>query len=333
MRFLPALLTFVACSRTPPPLDGGTDGDADTDVDADSDADTDHDTIRVVTWNVETLGAAGTDEYVATRDVLARIDADVIGLNELTDGESSHLQDLADDLGMAFSLVPSSNPFGPLRNAVLTRLPVVTSHTWTSAELSGDNRANDVTRLPVSVIVEIDGGTLALVSEHWQSGFYDSDTFRRCVDGERVGQAADEVDADIIVVAGDVNAELEDGLGNPAAWTSLPSGIPGSFWLGSDLYARVTGGGLPNDPFLSMTDRGLTPVDALQIDGRDTTRDSSGRRLDYLFVSSRARVAGSEVYDSRDDGSGGLPKAGSAPARDATARASDHFPVFIDVGL
>ena len=336
MRSIPWLLVLSACYRTPPSLDGtfaDADADTDTDSDADTDADTDRDTVRLVTWNIETLGDASSDEHQAVLDVLRRIDADVIALNEVIDGESTHVEDLADELGMTSSFVPSSNPFGEMRNAVLSRLAVVETHAWTSPELSGDARANDVTRYPVSIVVEIDGGTLGLVSEHWQSGFYDSDTFRRCVDSERVAQATEEVDADIVVAAGDMNAEVDEGVGNPATWTEVPVDVPGSFWLGSDLYAVLDGGGLPNEPFLPLTDRGLTVVDALQLDGRDATRDSSGRRLDYFLVSSRARVAGAQVYDARDDDGSGLPMSGSPPARDTTVRASDHFPVFMDVGL
>ncbi len=328
MRRTLLLAALAACTRRLPTTADGHTGDSDTPGEP-----VEHAPVRVLTWNVETLGDPSSDEHQAVREVLRRLDADVVALNELVDFEEDALAELADALGYDFHLVPDDNPFGPMRNALLTRLPVVASRTWTSEDLSGDDRANDVTRWPLSVTVEVDGGTLALVGEHWQSGFYESDTFRRCVDAERVGQVADAVDADVVVVAGDVNAELDDGVGSPAAWTSIPSDVPSSFWLGADLYARMSDEGLPNDPFAPLRDRGLEVVDAAQRDGRTGTRDSSGRRLDYLFLGGDAEVLGAEVYDARDDGSGGLPKAGDPPPRDVTERAADHFPVFVDLRL
>ena len=39
--------------------------------------------VRVATWNIESVGAPGSSEYSASLDVLARIAADVVALNEI----------------------------------------------------------------------------------------------------------------------------------------------------------------------------------------------------------------------------------------------------------
>ena len=69
-------------------------------------------TIRIATWNIEGVGSPGSDEYDALIDVLRRIDADVIGLNEIDIGETSILEDIAAQLGYDTVVVPGTNPFG-----------------------------------------------------------------------------------------------------------------------------------------------------------------------------------------------------------------------------
>jgi exonuclease III len=40
-------------------------------------------TVRVLTWNLETVGAKGSGEYNAALDVLQRIGADVVAMQEI----------------------------------------------------------------------------------------------------------------------------------------------------------------------------------------------------------------------------------------------------------
>jgi endonuclease/exonuclease/phosphatase family metal-dependent hydrolase len=331
-----ALLLLPACIRRAPPVDDTdvpADADTDVDVDTDTDVDTDVAPVRVVTWNVQSLGATDSGEWTAVHDVLRRLDADVVGLNEIDDTDLGPLNDLAGRLGYDTLVVPSSNPFGDLRNAMLTRLEVVEERVWTSAALSGDGGADDLTRLPVSVEVRTEGAPLTVVVNHFKSGFDDDDEFRRTVDAVRTAQAAEQALTDAVVVMGDLNAEVQDGTGFPSTFTGIPSGMPSGYWLGGDLYDEMVSAGIENNPFAPLLDAGLQVLDATQPDGREATREASGRRIDYLVVSG-AVVAGApitEVYDARDDADSALQLAADPPAREATVEASDHLPLVLEL--
>lgn len=299
--------------------------------------------IRVVTWNIETVGSDGSLEYEAALDILDRIGADVVALNEIAStADAVNLEQFASDAGyphLAYSSVP---PFGSDRNAVLSQHSFVGSPIeHTSAGLSGDPTANDITRLFLEVVIDVPGNAvdLTLLTQHWKSGTGNDDEFRRSLESIRIGQAISDLasDLDAYVIAGDVNEEADSVPRTPNPFTSLPSGLPGSFSLGADLAAQLSGAGISNDPYQHLqaadgTD--ATIVAALQIDGSDATRPTSGRRLDYVLISEAVAAGGvsAEVYDSQDEGlSGGLAKSGSPPATTASTDASDHFPVFVDL--
>ena len=287
--------------------------------------------IRIVTWNVEGLSPTSTDEHAATRDILARLDADIVGLNEIDEFQLDELQALAADLGYPTVVVPQTNPFGELRNAMLARVRVTAAQVLTSAQLSGDPSANDMTRVPVAVTV--DGWDLSVVCQHWKAGFDDADEFRRTVESVRGAQAGPYLNATHQILMGDVNAEVTDGAEFPNPFTSLPVGLPSSFDLGEDLAADLSAG-IAIAPFQVMAAAGLEVIEASQVDGRLETRDVSGRRIDYILADAQTRdwVDAAEVYDTRDEHlSGGVPKTGNAPDREASATASDHFPVLVDL--
>lgn len=331
MWFLWAILS--ACHREPPTSYGSAPtGDDDDNGDDDDDDDTGGVAIRVATWNIQYLGNPGSTEFEAVRAVLDRIDADIVSLNEVSEGEESDLEDLAADLGYDTVVTPTTNPFGAEHNAILTRLPVIETDVLKSDELSDDSGANDITRWFVSVEVEVEGQQLAVVGQHWKSGFELIDEFRRVLESIRSVQAAESRGPDAFIVLGDMNAELDDPAPSVPVWEYVPSGEPFDFSLGEDIAAMLDSG-IDNDVFAPLFDAGLEVVDALQLDGRDGTREESGRRIDHIFVSSEVEVKASEVYDARDESFGGVPKAGEAPDRDATLDASDHFPVLVDIEI
>jgi endonuclease/exonuclease/phosphatase family metal-dependent hydrolase len=75
--------------------------------------------IRVATYNI-LLGGERRGELV--RNVLRRIDADVVAVQEVR--EIDRIRDLAADLGMEMFLGEPSDPASPMHTAILTRLPV-----------------------------------------------------------------------------------------------------------------------------------------------------------------------------------------------------------------
>ena len=300
-------------------------------------------TVRVATWNIETVGAPGSVEYDAALEILARVDADVIALHEIASAaDAVHLQDLAADAGYPHSACTSGAPFGSDRNAILSRHPFASpAIEHDAASLSGDPAAKDITRLIVEAVIDVPGNAvdLTVVATHWKSGNGNDDEFRRVVEAYRVGQAIADLDGavDAFIVVGDVNEEADSTPRTPNPFTGLPSGLPGSFSLGSDLSSMLSAGDLANDPFEPLEASPGTAaqvVPALQVDGSDSTRPASGRRLDYILVSQVLADAGidSEVFDSADEAlGGGLAKSGSPLAASTSLDAADHLVVFVDV--
>lgn len=321
---------------------GGEDTPDDTDetdvsVDTDrSETDPPGPSIRVATWNVEGLGAVGSREHEAVRSILRRLDADVVALNEITPEFGDDLADLAEALGYEAVRYEADQPFGDLGNAILTRLRLVRAWLPDGADLAGESGARDVTRRPVVVTVEVPGTELqvAVVSQHWKSGFEPADAFRRAVDSARTLQAANLANGVVArVVFGDVNEQLADVPGDPAAFTSFPSGLENSYELGTDLLGRLRGDGIPNDPFRPFQDAGYTVIDAQQRDGNTATRPTSGRRIDWAMVNGRGVIVRSEVYDAQDDALPGLADGSPAPGYNDGNHASDHLPVLLELEL
>lgn len=298
-------------------------------------------TVRVMTWNVETLGARGSAQHVAVSQVIGRFRPDVVGFNEISDAaDVINLNNLAADTGYSFVLAPGSNPFGGLRNAFMSRLPVTGSRVHLPSTLSGDPLANDMTRLIVEVTVDPPGETrpLRVLINHWKSGDGDADEFRRAIESIRMAQALGAVSttSDAYVVMGDFNEEIQSVPRSPAVFSATPSGMPSGFRLGTDLAGQMPTPGIANNPFAPVL--GGTPsmiaLDARQRDGTFTTRPASGRRIDYI-VTSRA-LAGwlpaSEVFDSNDEAlPGGLVKFGSPLSAGTSAIAADHLPIITDI--
>jgi endonuclease/exonuclease/phosphatase family metal-dependent hydrolase len=288
--------------------------------------------VRVVTWNVQTLGRAGTPQHTAAGAVLARLDADLVLLNELEETDRGALDELAAQLGYPTAFVPDDNPFGELRNGLLTRLPGVDLRAPPAAVLAADNRANDQTRLPLVATITLAGIVpVTVVGQHLKSGFSEEDRFRRTIDAFRAADAAGAEGARALL--GDLNADLGDMPESPTPFVRVPAGMPSAWRLGADLDARLRDG-IPSDPSAPLRDVGLLPLDARQLDGRTETRPASGRRIDWaLTTADLADAARAEVYDCLDEGRDGLPKPGPVPPRTACADASDHLPIVVDLLL
>jgi exonuclease III len=291
-------------------------------------------TVRVATWNVQSLGEPGSDELAATELVLARLDADLVVLQEVDEEEGEVLDALADSLGYPTVARPDRVPFGTLGCAALARLDAEVRFPG-AAELSGDPDADDLTRQPavVSATLPRVGLVLALAGTHLKSGAEPVDAFRRAVDALRTAQAAAATDADVVLVAGDLNDDVDDVDPYAPPWRTPPPELPSTYELGRDVVARLAADGLPRDPFALFEELGLEVLGARQPDGTLATRPQSGRRLDYVLGSAAVGAWRGEVVDPADGSTPGLADADKPLPADAATRASDHLPVLGELSV
>jgi endonuclease/exonuclease/phosphatase family metal-dependent hydrolase len=305
--------------------------------------------VRVATFNIGahfnesffdySLGDPGTPDHESVREILARIDADVVALQEIhsvdLQGSPTDLQALASSLGYPhLSVPPVSGVFDTsLRVVILSRHPFLQS-----GSISPPSGAKDMTRRHAVVKVDVPGtaNDLLLVTAHLKSGTVEADRFQRAVEMKRLTQhlsAAGITDDDNFVVLGDFNPS-----GQNRTFTTQPAqDLPGSFVLGPDIAYPVV---YSTDMLSYFTTPSAVRLDARQLNGsRSTfgTTFSNGPVLDLILVSPAiaARPFAAEVYNSALDtsNSSGLPKAGDPLSAGTSATASDHYAVFADLEM
>ena len=143
--------------------------------------------LRVVTFNIEanrdqhgdvteSLNDPGTADYNAVRDILLRINADVVCLQEIANadvaggtggGTSSDVHSLATDLGLTHVHIPTNSGVFDftLRNAVLSRYPILDlEEIGSGAYLDSigsigteGGTPKDVTRVMQAIVVDVPG--------------------------------------------------------------------------------------------------------------------------------------------------------------------------------
>lgn len=280
------------------------------------------------------LGDSATIDHTAVRDVLARIDADVVALQEVhmadLSGNPDDLDALAASLGLPHVYVPVTT--GDIDNSFvvvfLSRYPFLNVD-----DVRSPSGAKELTRNFPVVQVDVPGTNADpwLVSGHLKSGSGNDDRLRRAVEMERLSKYFEDkgiTDDDPYILLGDFNPS-----GSPATYNSPPSGLPGSFVLGPDITYPITYSTDMRSYFTSVSPALLDPR---QLDGSDATFQS-GSTLDLLMVSPRitAHAFAVEVYNSALDSSNstGLPKTGSPLAASVSLDASDHYAVFADLEL
>ncbi|MGE9269895.1 MAG: endonuclease/exonuclease/phosphatase family protein, partial [Verrucomicrobiales bacterium] len=207
--------------------------------------------LRVATFNIEThrnadgwpdyaLGAPGTLDHDSVAQILGRIDADVVALQEVhtsdLNGSPSDVEQLATSLGLPYVHAGSNsgNFDTSLRVVFLSRYPFLQTDSVISP-----TGAKEITRhCPV---VEVDvPGTAAdplLISAHLKAGTGSDDRFRRAVEMQRLVaylRSSGVGPADNFIVLGDFNPS-----GNDASFSSLPTGLPSTYSLGSDIAFPV----------------------------------------------------------------------------------------------
>lgn len=297
--------------------------------------------VRVATFNIlQGVDAPGTAEYNAIRDILARVDADVIAFQELRTTTLGNWQALATELGYSSSPYSASTTMsGGLYVGYFSRWPILSTHNVLSPP-----GANEITRPPFRAVIDVPGtaAPLALWTVHLKAAGGSTNEFRRAVEGIRAGNDIDAyLDANPghteYIVLGDFNADVNQS--QTTQITSLPGGLPSSYSLGSDISFPIPYAVFPRDAF-EVAGSGMVMLDAFHEDSAtENTFIGSSGRLDYIFVSSALAsnaggVAVAEVYNSvRDDGIGGLTKTGDPLDPGISSAASDHYLVFADMHM
>jgi endonuclease/exonuclease/phosphatase family metal-dependent hydrolase len=306
--------------------DGGTTGDEGG-----------GDELRVATWNVENLGLDDPQDLAFARDVVLRLDADVLCLQEVLDDEGSLFASFLTELyphriqGDVGDLLG-----GPQTVACLSKRELLGADSISASEASTDPNAADIGREFVWVRVPVgeDDG-VSLVSVHLKAGQDGVDQFRRAVESIRLRKWVEKLrvlhPGEPIVLLGDFNVRPDDdALG--ASFADFPPGLPSSFELGADITLPVV-----YDPLDDVDADGFSRVDATLAGTSDTsTHRPTLWRLDYVFVApgdaAQPSVTGSLVYDAcRDDETPPLPLTGAPLPCLTTETASDHWPVVVEL--
>lgn len=284
------------------------------------------------------LGAPGTPDHETVRQILGRIGADVVALQEIdsadVSGNPDDLDALASSLGYPYLYTPPvAGAFDTgLRVVILSRHPFLTTGVVTSPA-----GARELTRLHPYVKVDVPGtaNDPVLFSVHLKSGTTQADRFRRAVEAKRlVAQlgALGLSNGSNYLIVGDFNPSSTH-----TTFNSLPSGLPQTYALGADLSFPIA---YSTNPATYFTTPAVSRLDPRQLDGSDSTfgtTTANGPTLDLFLVSPAiaARPVATEVYNSTLDTSNstGLAKAGAPLAAITSATASDHFAVFADLQL
>lgn len=304
--------------------------------------------VRVASFNIGahfgttyfdySLGDPGTPDHDTVRDILNRIDADVVALEEI---HSVDLQGNPDDLDALATSTGYPHVFvTPLTNAMDTSLRVIVLSKFpfiTTGQVNSPSGAKELTRLHPVVKVDVPGtpNDLTLIAAHLKAGTTAADKFRRAVEMKRLtGYLASSglTTDDNYVIVGDFNPSA-----NNTTFNALPADLPSSYVLGSDLSFPIS---YSTNMLSYFTTPNAVKLDPRQLDGSDSTYGTTspnGPTLDLIMVSPAiaGKPVATEVYNSAFDvsNSAGLPKAGSPLASTTSATASDHYAVFADLEM
>lgn len=295
--------------------------------------------VRIASFNVEWgVGVPGSNEYEAVKAVINRTRPDVIGFQELTNDDKDNWITLAADLGYPYLAFGAS--YGPLtgtqRLGYFSKYPI-----RNSAEVVEFPGAVELTRYPLRVEVDVPGSLnpLVIYNVHCKAMGDNSSQFRRAIESRRLlSNLVAYIESNTLnteyVILGDFNDDVKNT--QVDLFSSLPTGLPISYNLGSDVVFPVPYRLYPNDRFAPA---GLEPLTLRREDSTSESTYGSGGRLDYILLSPDIRenpigAPVGEIYASaNDDGSGGLPKFGSPLPSTTSATASDHLLLFADINL
>ena len=318
--------------------------------------------LRVATFNVKLgIGAPGSAEFAAVREVLERVSPDILLLQEVSDagnfGDARALLQQAGfpngpaflaTTGDAFNGQPySSGDFGAGECVVTASRFPITSTVQIGRGVPG---RKELTRFPLFTTMDLPGPDLHVVNVHLKASTTDADCFRKAVECYRMREFLTQrglnAARDNLIAGGDCNA-IDFGFQPATSYNTFSSPpafvdgsmLPGSFLLGSDL-GTSPGIILPYRiyPHQGFNPAGLFSLPLFQADGVATnTFNLSEARYDYIFLPQRLLVPGNargEVYNSRlEPQADGLPKRRTLPAPEISEVASDHYLTFLDFSL
>ena len=290
--------------------------------------------LRVATLNVELgLGAPGSAGFEAVLDILERIDADVVALQELNrpdlEGAPTPLESLSSTLGYPHVHIATTQRVldSGMRAGFLSRYPITSA-----INIVPPPAARDMVRQIPAIVVDIPA-TVAdptILTLHLKCCLDPDDPFRRAVELKRARDhlASRGLTAqDNVIVLGDFNL-----IGNDLVFEAIPGGLPTTFDLGEDITFPVN---YHIDPAAYFQSWSMSALEARQLNGSSSTQGSS--RLDFILVTSALtdRIHASEIYNSALDVSNrdGLSKSGSPLPERTSGNASDHLAIFADFEL
>jgi Endonuclease/Exonuclease/phosphatase family len=278
------------------------------------------------------LGAAGTVDHDSVRDILRRLDADVVALQEIhsVDITAGDVAALANSLGYPHIYIsPTTNALdSTLRVGFLSRFPFLSQKS-----ISSPLPAKDMNRLIPVVKVDVPGTIHdpVVVAAHLKSGAEASDAFQRTVEMQRLTReltAQGLTAEDPFLVVGDFNLSSSDRtfLAQPT------SGLPGSFSLGADMSFPLR---YYTNSLNYFTTPAVKRIIPRQVNGSTVTFPSSGSTIDLFLVSPLLgrRPQHTEIYNSLLDNSSGIRKVGQPLAAGTSMAASDHLALFGDFEL
>ena len=165
--------------------------------------------IRVATFNVlGGIGESGESGRDNMEAVLARIDADIVGLQEVFSRDfSRNLAALQANLGYPHVFVPNSALDTQSRAILLSKYPFVSGSTKSITSPQG---ANDVTRASAAAMIDVPGtiNDPVFVTAHLKCCFDADDPFRRAIEMIRIRKHLEKTGIsanDNIFIMGDLN--------------------------------------------------------------------------------------------------------------------------------
>jgi endonuclease/exonuclease/phosphatase family metal-dependent hydrolase len=278
--------------------------------------------LRVATFNIDNgLRAPGTSSHENVARILERIDADVVGFQELQ-SDTANLAALGARLGLPYNVYSIAPNVESMQVGLLSRYPV------TAYWISGGGITRPILLAQISVPGAARKPWVAVLHLKCCGETGGDEQYVRAVELYRLRQALPEfiLPGDPVLITGDFNLVAADDHSYASGrFTGID--YPLMAWADADDYFVPEG-------IFKLDARHAGPV------GETWTWRGNSRfppsALDHIMANAAARAGGVavEIFDVQKDAAGipGLPKAGS-PLPAGSSYGSDHLPIFADLQL